>query len=163
MFKVALLAVVGAMTVVPALAQDNFPDVPENHWAFEAVENLKREGILVGYPDGRVRGSRFMTRYEFAVALNAAYKKLMSMNSGLADQIEEMKKMVGTGSDGDLKAQLSDLQKQLAAMKSWGDDIAAMKKMAGTFEKELASLGVDVEAMKKDLEAMKGGRSTPMM
>lgn len=159
MFKVALLAVVGAMTIVPAMAQDNFPDVPENHWAFEAVENLKREGILVGYPDGRVRGSRFMTRYEFAVALNAAYKKLMSMNSGLADQIEEMKKMVGQGSDGDLKAQLDDLKKQLASMKSWGDDIASMKKMAGTFEKELASLGVDVEAMKKDLEALKGGKA----
>lgn len=159
MFKVALLAVVGAMTVVPALAQDNFPDVPENHWAYEALENLKREGILVGYPDGRYRGPRFMTRYEFAVALNAAYKKMMSMHSGLADQIEEMKGMVGKGSDGDLKSQLDELKKQLASMKNWGDEIASIKKMAGTFEKELASLGVDVEAMKKDLEAMKGGKA----
>jgi hypothetical protein len=45
--------VLGSMLVVPALAQDNFPDVESNHWAFEALENLRAEGILVGYPDGK--------------------------------------------------------------------------------------------------------------
>ncbi|MBN8690050.1 MAG: S-layer homology domain-containing protein, partial [Armatimonadetes bacterium] len=50
--KLALAVATTTLFVVPAMAQDNFPDVPENHWAFEAIENLKREGILVGYPDG---------------------------------------------------------------------------------------------------------------
>jgi hypothetical protein len=36
-------------------------------------------------------------------------------------------------------------------MKASADDIAALKRMASTFERELASLGVDVEAMKKGL------------
>ncbi|MBN8689148.1 MAG: S-layer homology domain-containing protein, partial [Armatimonadetes bacterium] len=51
-FRIALAVAMTTLFVVPAMAQDNFPDVPENHWAFEAIENLKREGILVGYPDG---------------------------------------------------------------------------------------------------------------
>ena len=69
------LAVVTTMVAVPAMAQDNFPDVPENHWAYEAIENLKREGILVGYLDGTYKGPRATTRYELAVALNAAYRR----------------------------------------------------------------------------------------
>ena len=160
MYKVALLAVVGVGMVAPAFAQDNFPDTPENHWAFEALENLKREGILVGYPDGRYRGTRFMTRYEAAVAINAAYKKMMSMHSGLASQVEaieaKMKGMNG-GDNSEVMAQLADLKSQLAKMDGWGNEIASMKKMASTFEKELASLGVDVEGMKKDIATLKGG------
>lgn len=162
MTKLSLLALLGVGMVAPAMAQDNFPDVPENHWAFEALENLKREGILVGYPDGRYRGTRFMTRYEVAVAINAAYKKMMSMYSGLADQVAELEKMNGKG-EGVSAAAFEDLKKQVAGMKSWGDEVASLKKMAGTFEKELAGLGVDVEAMKKDLEEMKKGSGGGMM
>ncbi len=33
-----------------------FPDVPPNHWAFEAVEKLRNAGILIGYPDGTFGG-----------------------------------------------------------------------------------------------------------
>lgn len=36
----------------PAAGQqdEGFPDVPKTHWAYEAVTDLKRRGILVGYP-----------------------------------------------------------------------------------------------------------------
>lgn len=161
MLKIALIATVATGMVAPALAQDNFPDVAENHWAFEALENLKREGIIVGYPDGRYRGTRFMTRYEAAVAINAAYRKMMSMYSGLNDQIEALRGQIknggnGGGDNGDAMKMLDDMQKSLNGMKAWGDDIANLKKMAGTFERELASLGVDVEALKKDLDELKG-------
>lgn len=30
---------------------DPFPDVPKEHWAYNAVTSLKRRGVLVGYPD----------------------------------------------------------------------------------------------------------------
>jgi hypothetical protein len=30
-----------------------FPDVPRDHWAFGAVERLRKAGIVIGYPDGR--------------------------------------------------------------------------------------------------------------
>ena len=44
----------------------DFPDVPENHWAYEYVATLAGNGILEGYPDGMFSGDRTMTRYEFA-------------------------------------------------------------------------------------------------
>ncbi|MFY7808403.1 MAG: S-layer homology domain-containing protein, partial [Fimbriimonadaceae bacterium] len=78
MIKFALTAVLGAGLIVPALAQDNFPDVPDNHWAFEALSNLKGS-VLFGYPDGLYRGNRPTTRYEFAVALNQLYMRMMGV------------------------------------------------------------------------------------
>jgi hypothetical protein len=35
----------------PANLRDQpFPDVPRDHWAFDAVEQLRKQGILRGYP-----------------------------------------------------------------------------------------------------------------
>jgi hypothetical protein len=70
--KYALTAVLAVGLVAPAFAQtDNFPDVPENHWAYEALARLKKDGLLVGYPDGLFRGPRPASRYELAVAVHA--------------------------------------------------------------------------------------------
>jgi len=52
----------------------DFPDVPENHWAYEYVATLAGNGILEGYPDGMFSGERSMTRYEFAVMFYRALK-----------------------------------------------------------------------------------------
>lgn len=52
-----------------------FPDVEENHWAYEYVSVLKGNGILLGYPDGEMKGERPMTRYEFAAMLYRAMLK----------------------------------------------------------------------------------------
>jgi hypothetical protein len=152
--KYALGAVLSVGIVTPVLAQDNFPDVPENHWAYEALARMKKEGLLVGYPDGLFRGNRPASRYELAVAIHATYAHLKGITDSLQNQINELKGMGG----GATKAEVDELRKALEAlqndvnnMKGWGDDIAALKRMAATFEKELAALGVDVEAMKKDL------------
>jgi len=37
-------------------ALQQFPDVPADHWAADAVKNLRSLGILHGYPDGKFRG-----------------------------------------------------------------------------------------------------------
>lgn len=138
----------GMVFAVPAMAQDQFPDVPANHWAYDALENLKKEGIMVGYPDGRVRGTRLATRYEMAVAINAAFKKMSSMMEGINSQLAGLE---GMKDAGELKATLDQLKADVASMKAWGDDIANMKKLVGEFEKELTGLGADVDQMKSKL------------
>lgn len=155
--RYALSAVLTAGMIVPAFAQsDNFPDVPDNHWAYEALSNLKKAGILVGYPDGIFRGPRPANRYELAVAINAAYTRLKGVTDGLDSQIKAiMSRLDGSVSQADLqnlRSALEALQTQVNGMKSWGDDIANLKRLADTFQKELNGLGVDVEAMKKDLQ-----------
>ena len=52
----------------------DFPDVPENHWAYEYVSTLAGNGILEGYLDGMFSGERSMTRYEFAAMFYRALK-----------------------------------------------------------------------------------------
>ena len=65
-----MLAVVAAASLVavaaPAFAANPFSDVPLNHWAYDAVEQLASKGILEGYPNGTFKGNRAMTRYEIA-------------------------------------------------------------------------------------------------
>ncbi len=47
-------------------------DVRVSDWAFTALQSLKeRYGCLAGYPDNTYKGNRILTRYEFAVGLNA--------------------------------------------------------------------------------------------
>ena len=52
-----------------------FPDVPENHWAYEAVSKLAGNGIVQGYEDGKYHGERTMTRYEMAEIIYNALSK----------------------------------------------------------------------------------------
>lgn len=49
------------------LAPENYLDVPESHWAVDAIRRLSVLGVLTGYPDENFRGDRPATRYELAV------------------------------------------------------------------------------------------------
>ncbi|WP_306538306.1 ESPR-type extended signal peptide-containing protein [Megasphaera sp.] len=60
-----------------------FPDVPQNHWAYEYVATLAGNGMIQGYPDGRFDGDRPMTRYEFAAML---YRAMLN-GATLSDKI----------------------------------------------------------------------------
>ena len=60
-----------------------FPDVPQNHWAYEYVAQLAGDSMIEGYPDGNFAGDRPMTRYEFAAILYRA----MTKGAVLSDKI----------------------------------------------------------------------------
>lgn len=154
--KIALAAVLGLGLVLPASAQ-NFPDVPDDHWAYEALANLKGN-VLHGYPDGIYRGARPMSRYEFAVAINQLNQMLMGRIGGVESQVSALKARVDAMKPGASQADLDALKAQVASMESamkgmsaWKSDIDTMKRLQNEFEKELAGLGVDVDAMKKDM------------
>ncbi len=55
--------------IKPVAAQEVPKDVPITHWAYDAVRELSRLGIIEGYPDGTFKGKQPMTRYEFAIAV----------------------------------------------------------------------------------------------
>lgn len=157
--KYALGVVLTSALVIPAFAQDNFPDTPDNHWAYQALLDMKKDGLLVGYPDGLFRGPRPASRYELAVAVHATYEKLKGITEGLDSQIKNLSAQLDNKADKadlqSLRDALTALQNDVTGMKAWGDDVTNLKKLTDTFEKEIASLGVDVEAMKKDLGDLK--------
>lgn len=68
---------------VPAFgAVDPFPDVPQDHWAYEAIESLRQAGLIEGYPDGTFGGERTFTRYEMAMVFSRILERLMAWLEG---------------------------------------------------------------------------------
>ena len=63
-----------------------FPDVPSNHWAYEAVSDLSRRGLVEGYPDGTFGGDRMLTRYEFAQIVYRAIQDGVTVNDRLVTE-----------------------------------------------------------------------------
>ena len=63
-----------------------FPDVPSNHWAYEAVSDLSRRGLVEGYPDGTFGGDRMMTRYEFAQIVYRVIQNGVQVNEQLVTE-----------------------------------------------------------------------------
>ena len=72
-----------------SIAEDKmkiFPDVAENHWAYEYVGKLAAAGIIEGYPDGKFSGDRMMSRYEFAAMLYRAMQKGAQLDSKIINE-----------------------------------------------------------------------------
>ena len=84
---IAKLQSMHGMAVDPAKSV-LFPDVAENHWAYQYVTTLAKKGILEGYPDGEFKGDRMMTRYEFAAIVYRI------VESGVGSTDPELSKLV---------------------------------------------------------------------
>lgn len=63
-----------------------FPDVSSNHWAYEAVSDLSRRGLVEGYPDGTFGGDRLLTRYEFAQIVYRALQNGVQVDEQLVTE-----------------------------------------------------------------------------
>ena len=66
-----------------------FPDVPENHWAYDYVATLAGNGVIVGYPDGQFGGDRMMTRYEMAALIYRAMQNGAAADERMARALKE--------------------------------------------------------------------------
>jgi len=91
--QVAIYALLILLISSPIIAEEvKFNDVPQNHWAKDAVYDLVKKGITQGYPDGTFGGGRNITRYETAVFLS------------------KLAAIVGTTSNVDVSALKADIQ-----------------------------------------------------
>ena len=131
-----------ALSVAPAFAQGGpFADVPTDHWAYAAVDKLQKRGIVIGYPDATYGGKRAMTRYEFAVAIA---RMLDTVGGSTGTVIDDSKYVKYPDLDGYLKK--SDLPNN--------GDVDALRKLLKEFQPELVTLGVDLDAARKRLDAL---------
>lgn len=73
-FALTSALVVGAASTTFAAANP-FSDVPEGHWAYDAITQLAADGIVEGYGDGTYLGNRNITRYEMAQMIAKAMTK----------------------------------------------------------------------------------------
>src|ERR1700677_1546437 len=135
-------AAAGAPAAAPAAAAPNadidrtlsavtpFPDVPENHWAYQALAQLAQDGLITGYPDGTFKGDRPMTRYETAFLVSQAVTKLKDEvaqgQHASSTDIDALKKLLATfGADvADLQNRVAKLESQTSALQKQAQDLA---------------------------------------
>lgn len=111
-----MIPVMEQATQVTSISQ--LGDVKPTDWAFQALQSLvERYGCIVGYPDQTYRGSRALTRYEFAAGLNACL-----------DRVNEL-----------IAAGTANLVKK--------EDLIALQKLQEEFAAELATLRGRVSAL----------------
>ncbi|WP_427113400.1 ESPR-type extended signal peptide-containing protein [Megasphaera sueciensis] len=86
-----LTAVVNTLVGMQAVKPNStvmFPDVPENHWAYETIKAMAAQGLIEGYPDGTFGGDRTMTRYEFAQIIYRVLQKGIPVDSKLVSEFK---------------------------------------------------------------------------
>ena len=157
---VATLAAIGIAS--PVLAQDGmFKDVPNDHWAYQALERLGADKVFIGDPDGSFKGKRTLTRYEMAMVVDRLIR-LMDERFVKAPLPEFPKPAAPGVSKSDVQdmlggyAKKSDLDgkadKSALAGLAKQSDIDMIRRMAAEFQTELTTLGVDVDKVKKSLD-----------
>lgn len=77
-----------------------FPDVPANHWAYEAVTKLAGNDVVAGYPDGEFHGDRTMTRYEMAEIIYKAMSKGVQVDQKLVEEFKPEMEQVAANTEG---------------------------------------------------------------
>jgi len=72
----ATIAALAVGTASTSFAAANpFSDVPQGHWAYDAVSQLAKDGVIDGYGDGTFNGQKNITRYEMAQMVARAMAK----------------------------------------------------------------------------------------
>ena len=144
--KAMFVALIGLTLAVaaPSFAQGPFADVPIDHWAYEAVSQLQDHGIIIGYPDGTFGGKRAMTRYEFAMAISRAIPVI-------ADMIPKMPGATGP-SEAQIKQWIDDAVKGIKIPEA--QDVSNLNKLINEFKDELVQIGVDLDALKRDVASL---------
>ncbi|HAH86623.1 MAG TPA: hypothetical protein DCL60_04555, partial [Armatimonadetes bacterium] len=66
MKKILMLMVGLSLALYAPASAAEFADLPINHWAYSAVAELSKAGIVQGYPNGTFSGQRSISRYEMA-------------------------------------------------------------------------------------------------
>lgn len=96
--KTALLALAFAALSATAFAADgadSFSDVPKDHWSYEALDYLAKNGVIEGYADGTFQGNRTMSRYEMA-AITARAMQALNLDIGARSVLEKLEKEYGS-------------------------------------------------------------------
>lgn len=141
----ASITMAGALVAAPAFAQ-NFTDVNQNHWAYQAIQNVvQKYRIMEGFPDKTFRGGRTLTRYEFAAALSKVMNYFDERLAGRAPG--------GAPDSGDM-AEVARMQKEFAeelrALQGRVDDVEGRLSSLEDMFKGKATVGGSVEARYRD-------------
>src|SRR5688572_12895677 len=127
-------------------APDMFKDVPRDHWTYQAVDSLRNKGILIGYPDSYFRGTRTLSRYELAVALDRALQRALgNRQESSLESLPSAKPIAIVDHPEPGKPRFPGLTTE---------DLGSIRRLITEFRIELASLGNNIQALNRKLEQL---------
>ena len=144
--KKLLIAILAAGLASGAFAQ-TFPDIPEGHWAGDAVERIADLNIVIGFPDGTFRGNEAFTRYQAALVISRMLDVVnANMDAALAMTDEDIASLRNAVQElaADVAAQGVRLSAAEGAIAGLSDDTAA--NTASIAELEAMIEGMDLTA-----------------
>lgn len=116
---------VGMSSTAFAATADSFTDVPKDHWSYQALDYLAKEGVIEGMGDSTFQGSRAMTRYEMAAIVAKAMQKndisfgdkavLDKLSAEYANELGTLKNQVNKNTND-----INDLKNKTDKFKVWG-------------------------------------------
>ncbi|MDL2280533.1 putative porin [Selenomonadales bacterium OttesenSCG-928-I06] len=140
----AIAAAISLSSAGTALANNPFSDVPQGHWAYDAISQLERDGLVTGYGDGTYRGDRAMSRYEMATVV----AQLDDANSENTEIVNKLRSEFATELYN-LGVRVDKLEKNASTIKFTGD--ARIRYQSGGGSSSLMSF-------KDDNTARRGSR-----
>ncbi|HWR42796.1 S-layer homology domain-containing protein [Sporomusa sp.] len=87
---IALTLIFVLSVAATAFAAPGFSDVPAKHWAYDAVNQLSKAGIVDGYGDSTFRGDKMISRYEMAVITAKAVEKYSKADAHIKAIIDKL-------------------------------------------------------------------------
>lgn len=130
----------------PSLPPNFFTDVPQNHWAYEALLKLYQLGLITGYPDGTYKGNQAMSRYEIALVI---YKVLIYLQSQIKTSTTVVTTPNLTPSNFD-----QIINEILQKSKLTEEELKIIKDLISEFKNELISLESQFKSLESRIEAL---------
>jgi hypothetical protein len=93
--RILQVLVVALWCCTSTLAAPLFPDVPDGHWAKDAVAALAAKGLVEGYPNGTFKGDRSASRWETAMIVARLLAKMEQAHATFATkaELDEVRKL----------------------------------------------------------------------
>ena len=145
----ALLAVL--LACGGAFAQSSFDDVPEDHWAGDAVDRIADLGVVIGFPDGTFRGNEAFTRYQAALVVSRLLD-IVDQNMGAIAALTE-EDIASLQDTVDLLGdQYADLDARLGQLETAEPDMTRVNEL----ETRIDDLMAEVQTLRDELATVEG-------
>ncbi|MGE5572233.1 MAG: S-layer homology domain-containing protein [Bacteroidota bacterium] len=148
----AIIAVVMALALALPVMANPFADVPENHWAYEAVKRLVASGIVEGFPDGTFKGAEGMTRYQMAMVVARVLSDLDAQIRDAVQQAKDEATIQGVDQREEINKAIDEAKMQAVEMSR-----AAAEEIAKSAATEAAKQAAEQAAKAAAEEAARAG------
>ena len=105
---VCVAGIVGALAATAVAQSQRFPDVPLDHYAFEAVEWAAEVGVTTGYTDGTFKPERPLIKRHAVVFMERYYDEILQAEESADFTRGDMMVLLKAINDGTIRGTESD-------------------------------------------------------